>query len=233
MTVRQPLTVDSIIQAAAKVADDDGFGAISMRNVGRALGVEAMSLYHHVANKDALLDALADWIFAQITLPTPEMEWREGMTVRAASARDVLVRHPWALTLIDSRSNPGPALLAHHDAVIGCLRRGGFSIGLAAQAFSVIDAYVYGFALTERNLPFDATTSDQAVDFAREVMPALSGYPHLAELVQGMTAGGSYSFSDQFTEGLEIILDQLGERLRAEGTPGRPTNWSLQAPDSP
>ncbi|MCA0251443.1 MAG: TetR/AcrR family transcriptional regulator [Actinobacteria bacterium] len=209
----RPLSGPRIIEAAVEVADHGGFAAISMRNVGRQLGVEAMSLYHHIANKDALLDALVDWVFAQIELPATTDSWQDGMRRRAGSARRVLVDHPWALTLIDSRSAPGPALLRHHDAVIGCLRDGGFSIDLAARAFSVIDAYVYGFALTERNLPFDPSTTTDAVDFAAEVAPLLSEYPHLAELVQHLTASGEYSFSRQFEDGLEIILGELGHRL--------------------
>lgn len=213
MSDRQPLSKERIVDAAAAVADDGGFAAISMRNVGRQLGVEAMSLYHHVANKDALLDALMDWVFAQIALPGPEAGWRDGMRLRAASARDVLVNHPWALSLIDSRPAAGPALLRHHDAVIGCLRRGGFSVELAAQAFSVIDAYVYGFALTERNLPFDPGATSGPADLMAAVAPGLAGYPHLSELVEHLTALGDYAFSSQFDDGLEIILDELGRRL--------------------
>ena len=209
----RPLSKPRIIEAAVEVADEDGFTAISMRNVGKRLGAEAMSLYHHIANKDALLDALADWVFGQIELPITTDSWQEGMRRRAGSARRVLVDHPWALTLIDSRSNPGPALLRHHDAVIGCLREGGFPIDLAAQAFSVIDAYVYGFALTERNLPFDPSTTTEAVALAAEVTPLLAEYPHLAELVQHLTGSGEYSFSRQFEDGLEIILAELEHRL--------------------
>lgn len=212
--MRQRLSEARITEAAAAVADRGGLASVSMRSVGRELGVEAMSLYHHVANKDALLDGLTDWIFARIELPGAEANWREGMRVRASSARAVLTEHPWALALIDSRSDPGPALLRHHDAVIGCLRRGGFSIGLAAQAFSVIDAYVYGFALTERNLPFDPASG--AGDFAAEVLPALREHPHLLELVGELTAGGDYSFSAQFEEGLGLILDGLAARLGQE-----------------
>ena len=212
--MRQRLSEARIIEAAVEVADRGGLAAVSMRSVGQQLGVEAMSLYHHVANKDALLDGLTDWIFARIELPDSSASWREGMRRRADSAREVLTGHPWALALIDSRSTPGPALLRHHDAVIGCLRRGGFSIGLAAQAFSVIDAYVYGFALTERNLPFDPASG--AGDFAREVMPALAAYPHLIELVGALTAERDYSFSDQFGDGLELILDGLEARLAEE-----------------
>ncbi|GAB2566070.1 TetR/AcrR family transcriptional regulator [Leucobacter ruminantium] len=213
MGERRPLTEQRIVDAAVAVADEGGYAAISMRNVGKRLGVEAMSLYHHIAGKDALLDALVDRIFAMIELPPPDVPWREGMRLRAASARSVLVAHPWALTLIDSRSHPGPALLRHHDAVIGCLRRGGFSIELAAQAFSVIDAYVYGFALTERNLPFDPEAGDGAVDFAEGASAAIAPYPYLAELVSHLTSAGEYRFSDQFEEGLGVILDQLERRL--------------------
>ena len=209
----RPLTAQRIIEAAVEVADEGGFAAISRRNVGKQLGVEAMSLYHHIANKDALLDALVDWVFSRIELPTAADSWQAGMRRRAGSARRVLVDHPWALTLIDSRSNPGPALLRHHDAVVGCLRGGGFPIALAAQAFSAIDAYVYGFALTERNLPFDPSTTTDAVDFAVEVAPLLGSYPHLAELVQHLTGSGEYSFSRQFEDGLEIILAELERRL--------------------
>lgn len=214
MSDRHRLNEERIVEAAVAVADRGGFGAISMRNVGKELGVEAMSLYHHVAGKDALLDALVDWVFAQIELPPVAASWREGMRLRARSARDVLVAHPWALTLIDSRSRPGPALLAHHDAVVGCLRSGGFSVELSAQAFSVIDAYVYGFALTERNLPFDPAGGEEALDFVAQVMPALAPYPHLAELVRHQTSSGDYSFSTQFDLGLDIILDELERRLR-------------------
>lgn len=216
MVSKSPLNGTRIISAAVNVADAGGFTAITMRNVGKELGVEAMSLYHHVANKEALLDSMADWVFAQITLPGAGSPWRDGMLLRAASAREVLVGHPWALTLIDSRARPGPAQLRHHDAIIGCLRSHGFSFDLAAKAISVIDAYVYGFALTERNLPFDPTTDDEAVDFAIEVMPALSDYPHLIELVQHLTGSGAYSFSDQFTDGLDIILNELARQLQEQ-----------------
>lgn len=214
---REPLSPSRIVEAAVAVADAGGAEAISMRNVARELGVEAMSIYHHLANKHALLDALVDWIFAQIELPGVDEGWREGMRARAASARSVLVRHPWALSLIDSRAHPGPALLRHHDAVIGSLRHGGFSIDGAARAFSVIDAYVYGFALTERNLPFDADSGTDAAEVAADMMPAIADYPHFAELAQHLTASGAYRFADEFDAGLDIILDGLARRLDGAG----------------
>ena len=213
MATRQPLSPVRIIEAATRVADRGGLSAVSMRNVGKELSVEAMSLYHHVAGKESLLDGLADWAFARIELPSPGQGWREGMETRARSARAVLSAHPWALGLIESRSSPGPALLRHHDEVIGCLRRGGFDLLLASHAFSVIDAYVYGFVLTEQNLPFDPREAENAGDFAEQFEPLIAEYPHLAALVTEVTTGGDYLFSDEFDEGLGMILDQLDRRL--------------------
>ncbi|MFT4228581.1 TetR/AcrR family transcriptional regulator [Micropruina sp.] len=211
MADRQPLTARRVTEAAAAVADRGGLTAVSMRNVGAELGVEAMSLYHHVANKAALLDGLADWVFEQFALPPVDSAWREAIAVRSASVRSVLTTHPWALGLVDSRSNPGPASLRHYDAVIGCLLRGGFSIATAARAFSVIDAYVYGFALTERNLPFDSASG--ANDFAATVTLPTEEYPHLAALVTSVTATDEYSFAAEFEVGLGIILDGLERQL--------------------
>lgn len=216
MGTREPLSEPRIVAAAVAVADRGGISAVSMRNVGKELGVEAMSLYHHVPSKDALLDALVDWIFARIVLPLERDSWREGMIRRAVSAREVLSTHPWGLGLIESRATPGPALLGHHNAVIGCLRRGGFSIGLASHAFSAIDAYVYGFALTEQTLPFDPSAATSAGDFAAEFTDLLEGYPYLAELVGALTDGRDYVFGDEFDDGLGMILDQLELRLAAE-----------------
>ena len=146
-----------------------GSVGVSMRSVGRELEVEAMSLYHHVASKDALLDGLADWVFERIDTPSASGAWRTEMERRAHSARTVLAAHPWGLGLIESRRSPGPATLHHHDAVIGCLRAAGFTVALAAHAFSVLDAYVYGFVLTEVNLPFQP--GESAEDFVARPRP--------------------------------------------------------------
>ncbi len=210
---REPLSRERIIQAATRVADRGGLSSVSMRSVGKELSVEAMSLYHHIAGKEELLDALADWIFARVSLPAPGTPWREGMELRARSAREVLAAHPWGLELIESRSNPGTALLRHHDRVIGCLREGGFGLRLASHAFSLLDAYIYGFVLTEQNLPFDPREAENAGDFAEQFEPLIAEYPHLAALVTEVTTGGDYLFSDEFDEGLGMILDQLDRRL--------------------
>ena len=212
MTGRQPLSVERIVGAAVGVADGGGLAAVSMRNVAGALGVEAMSLYHHVKDKDALLDALADWAFLQMETPVIGSPWRAAMVARAASARTVLSAHPWALGLLESRPSPGPAVLTHHDAVLGTLRAAGFSVALAGHAFSVLDAYVFGFVLTELNLPFDEVDPDTFMEGLD-----LSAFPHLAETVVAKLGAGSYDYGDEFEVGLDLILDALAARLANQG----------------
>lgn len=211
---RTPLTRERIIDAAAEVADGGGLVGVSMRTVGKQLGVEAMSLYHHIDGKEQLLDELADWVFARIELPDLRAGWREGMTARAQSARAVLMAHPWGLTLAESRRAAGPAVLGHQDAVLGCLRRGGFSVMLAAHAFSVIDAYVYGFVLTEQRLPFEA--DERVEDYVAGLAIMEEIYPYLMEMVGELVVGKDYAYGDEFEHGLELILDGLAARLATE-----------------
>jgi AcrR family transcriptional regulator len=213
MARRPALNQDRIVDAAVRVADRGGANQVSMRNVGKELGVEAMSLYHHLAGKDALIDALADWIFTQIRLPESSQPWRSAMAGRAASARDTLSQHPWALGLIESRRSPGPALLRHHNAVLGCLRHNGFPIALAAHAFSALDAYVYGFVVTELNLPINSgETAEEFVDEIREMLPA-DTYPHLVEMITDQVVGKDYAYAGEFEFGLDLILDSLERHL--------------------
>lgn len=209
---RPPLTAQRIIEAAAAVADRGGLEAVSMRNVAKELGVEAMSLYHHVADKESLLDGLADWIVEQIELPEVTDPWRAAMSARAHSAHDVLSAHPWAITLIESRPAPGLPLLRHHDRIVGCLLESGFSAALATHAFSAIDAYVYGFTLSEANLPF--TPGDGAEEaFASDVAPAPEEFPYLARSLGELMESGTYSYAAEFDYGLDLILDGFESRL--------------------
>jgi AcrR family transcriptional regulator len=214
MSERPPLSRLRVVEAASAVADRAGLGGVSMRNVGKELGVEAMSLYHHVAGKDDLLDALADWVFTGIDLPALDDPWRSAMVARATSSRSVLSAHPWALGLIESRRNPGPALLHHHDTVLGCLRRNGFSVQLAAHAFSAIDAYVYGFVLTELNLPMQS--GEEADELVAEMGIPAGAYPHLTEMITEQVAGKNYSYADEFDFGLGLVLDGLEAKLAEE-----------------
>src|SRR3954469_19218258 len=163
---RSPLSRERVLVAAVPCADEHGIASLSMRKLGEVLGVEAMSLYNHVANKDQLLDGMVDVVFGEIDLPSGTTDWKTAMRERAQSARGALGRHPWAITLMSTRTSPGPATLRHHDAVIGSLRTGGFSITLAAHAFSALDSYIYGFALQEATLPF-GDTEEETVEVAK------------------------------------------------------------------
>jgi AcrR family transcriptional regulator len=210
---RIPLSRDRVLRAAVAFADERGIGSLSMRKLGEALGVEAMSLYNHVANKDELLDGMVDLVFSEIDLPSGTADWKTAMRDRAESARHALSRHPWAIALMQSRTSPGPATLRHHDAVIGSLREAGFSIELAAHAFSGIDSYVYGFALQEASLPFN--TAEEATEVAETIMNRFPAdeYPHLTELAVEHVLRPGYEYADEFEFGLDLILDGL-ERAR-------------------
>jgi AcrR family transcriptional regulator len=212
---RTRLTRERVVRAAVTLADEVGIDALSMRRLGEALGVEAMSLYNHVANKSQLLDGMVDLVFSEIDTPTEaDRDWRSAMRRRAISAREVLSRHPWAIGLMESRTTPGSATLRHHDAVIGSLRRGGFSVAMAAHAFSVLDSYIYGFALQEANLPFD--TGEATAELAQAILAqAADEYPHLTELTVEHVLQPGYDYGHEYAFGLELILTGL-ERARDE-----------------
>ena len=210
---RVPLTRERVLQAAVAVADESGIESLTMRRLAKRLEVKPMSLYYHVANKDEILDGIVDIAFGEISLPRVGAEWKPALRDRALSVRNVLREHPWATSLMQSRVNPGPALLRHHDAVIGCLREGGFSVAMAAHAFSAMDAYVYGFALQEKELPFE-TPEEIAViaEMILQQMPA-DKYPHLAELTTDHILQPGYNYSDEFEFGLDLVLDGLDTLL--------------------
>jgi AcrR family transcriptional regulator len=214
-----PLNRERVLTAAVAFADEHGLNALSMRKLGDALGVEAMSLYNHVANKSQLLDGMVDLMYGEIGLPPAEIEWKTAMRQRAMSVRAVLSRRRWAIGLMESRSTPGPATLRHHDAVIGCLRNAGFSIATAAHAFSVLDSYIYGFALQEASLPFHSGAETHGgVETILASMPR-HDLPHLTELAVEHLLQPGYDYADEYEFGLELILNSL-EELRTRTSPG-------------
>jgi AcrR family transcriptional regulator len=208
--LRSPLSRERVLVAAVAFADERGIASLSMRKLGEVLGVEAMSLYNHVANKDQLLDGMVDLVFGEIDLPAGKADWKTAMRERAQSARRALGRHPWAITLMSTRTSPGPATLRHHDAVIGSLRAGGFSVSLAAHAFSALDSYVYGFALQEATLPF-GDTEEETVEVAKMMAAQVPAdeYPHLTEFTVEHILQPGYDYGDEFVFGLDLILDGL------------------------
>ncbi|MCC9708715.1 TetR/AcrR family transcriptional regulator [Streptomyces sp. MNU76] len=208
-SARTPLSRERVIGAAVAVADEKGVASLTMRAIADPLGVEAMSLYHHVKGREDILDGMVDAVFGEIDLPPRDTDWKSAMRHRAVSARAVLRRHPWAVALMDSRPQPGPATLGHHDAVIGALRAGGFSVPMAAHAFSLIDSYLYGFVIQELSLPFGSSAElDEVAGAILRDMPA-DAYPHLTELATEHALKPGYNYADEFTFGLTLILDAL------------------------
>ena len=209
---RAPLNRERVLGAAVLLADEDGIESLTMRKLGLRLGVEAMSLYNHVANKDDLLDGMVDLVVSEIDLPAAAVDWKEAMRRRAISAQAVFSRHPWASSLIDSRQSSGPARLRYFDWVVGTLRRAGFTLELAARAFSVLDSYIYGFGRQQLNMSVapDITPEELAEAFLRAI-PA-DEYPYLREMVVEHAMDAGYDEGADFAFGLDLILDGL-ERL--------------------
>src|ERR1700694_5919353 len=209
---RAPLTRERVLRAAIRVADRHGIESLSMRKLGHELGVEAMSLYNHVRNKVDMLDGMVDVVFSQIELPADGVDGRTAMRKRAISARQALLRHPWAIGLMESRASPGPATLRHHDSVLGRMRTAGCSVYIAPHAYSVLDAYIYGFTLTELTLPFSNT--EGAADVGEIAGNMLEGfrpaeYPHLTEMAIDRATKPGYNYGDEFEYGLALILDGI------------------------
>ncbi len=208
------LSKQRVVIEAIRLADREGVHGLSMRRLAGALNAGAMSLYHYVASKDELLDAMIDVVFEEIELPTEDADWQSAIRRKANSAREVLARHPWATALMESRRSPGPANLRHREAVAACLRRAGFSVVMATHANWMLDSYVYGFALQEASLPFE--TADELAGMATEVfLPQIprDEFPYLNESATELFAAG-YDPAEEFTFGLDLVLAAL-EGLRA------------------
>jgi AcrR family transcriptional regulator len=214
LSSRLPLNRDRVLAAAVEIADERGVGAITMRAVASKLDVEAMSLYNHVANKDDILDGMADLVADEFDLPDDVDYWREAMRRRAVSAHEVFGRHPWAPMLFDSRESIGPSRLRYFDWVLGTLTQAGFSIDDAARAFSLLDSYVYGFGIQQFNM---ASGNDMSIEERAEAIAAYipaEEYPYLHRMASHAMQG-SYDEATDFGFGLEIILDGL-ERVLDE-----------------
>src|SRR4051794_28908289 len=214
---RPRLSRDRVLRSAMAVADAGGITALTIRSLAAELGVKPMSVYYYVANKEEILDAIVDIVFSEIDLPSPDSEWRAEIRRRSLSARAVLRRHPWAIPLLQARTHPGPATLRHLNANIGTLRSGGFSVPMTAHAYALIDAYVYGFALSEAALPFDRPEAVEEVAVPIIQSFAAGAYPHLVELTTRHILQPGYDFADEFDFGLNLILDALSKLLPRQG----------------
>ena len=185
-----------------------------MRRLAQELGVVPMALYKHVASREELLDGMVDIVFGEIESPSADLDWRAAMRRRAISAREALKRHSWAIGLMEAR-NPGPANLRNHNAVMGCLREAGFAFEAAIHAYSVQDAYIYGFALQDKALGFETPqAAGEAVQRRAETIDAREDYPYLVEILTRLPETG-YDSAVEFAWGLDLILEGL-DRLRRD-----------------
>lgn len=209
---KQRLSADRVLDGAMALADEIGIEAFTIRKLADALGTKPMTIYHHIPNKEAIVDGMVDRVFAEIERPPGDVDWKQAIRHRCVSARAALARHRWAAPLMESRTNPGPETLGHHDAVLECLLGAGLSMELTAHAYALIDSYVYGFALQEVNLP--ATGGAEMQELATVMAAHLEPYPHLARLTVEHILQPGYDFKAEFDFGLDLILDGL---VRAAG----------------
>ncbi len=212
------MTPERVIEGALRLADRIGVDALTIRKLADEIDAKPMTIYHHVPNKEAIIDGMVDAVFAEVDLPPEDLDWRSAILVRSRSMRSALAKHMWAAPLMESRTSPGLATMTHHDAVIGCFRRAGFSLELTATAYATVDAFIYGFALQVASLP--ATEGAEVAEIAdamSEHMPS-DLFPHLAEFTTGHVLQPGYDFGVQFEAGLGLILDGLGRAAEAEAS---------------
>ena len=211
---RTALSRDRVLRAAVDLADETGIDTLTMRRLGERLGVEAMSLYNHVANKEDLLVGMADSVLTEVELPAEGVDWKTSMHRRAASERKALVRHPWAAVLIGALPHPGPEALRHADAVLGSLIRAGFTADMASRAFWMIDSYIYGFARQQSNVQLQEAADPDVAQATRD-LPAET-YPYLVQAAVSYAAGPGWDIEQEFEFGLGMILDGLEPHMTAE-----------------
>jgi len=209
---REPLSRERVLRAAVALADEGGIGSLTMRRLGQDLGVEAMSLYKHVKNKDDLLDGIVDLVVGDIDVPPTGIPWKEAMRHRAISAHEVMLAHPWAALQVMSRFNIGPGMTRYLDATLGRLREGGFSIHGALDAWHTLDSHIYGFTLQELGLPFEVEETQQVSADVLQQLPA-DEFPHVVEVITKIMQTGRV---EDFEFGLDLILDGLERILDRE-----------------
>ncbi len=219
---RSPLSRERIVATAIDYVDEHGIEALSMRHLGKAMGVEAMSLYNHVAGKDELLDRMADVMAEEMTQSAGSAQsscgWRDALRGRAHAFRAVCARHPWAGLLLDTRLNASPTRLSYYDSMLGVLLASGFDPQQAVRAFLVMDSYLYGFEVQLRaSRATQASNDEMATRLNRELPDGI--YPNLKR-VSTFVADNGYDQETDFDAGFELILNAI-ETMGKNKMPGR------------
>jgi AcrR family transcriptional regulator len=217
------LSRERVLRAAVNVADEGGIGSLTMRRLAEELGAEAMSLYYHVADKDAVLDGIVDVVAReinevvdQIDVPSKGADWKKAVRQRILSAREVLLRHRWAPGVFETRTNTSPAVVQYFDALLGLMRDGGFSYDLAHHALHALGSRALGFT-QELFDPGDEAGDEEATAMLASMADQL---PHLVGMMNEVAhddPDSTLGWCDDQTEfefGLDLILDGL-DRMRA------------------
>jgi AcrR family transcriptional regulator len=205
---RLPLSRDRILHAALELADEGGIESLTMRKLGQALGFEAMSLYHHVADKDDVLDGVLDLVLAESEPPLPTGDWHDAIRASAISVHDALRRHPWSSPLLMSPGRIRPARLRYMDLLLGRLREAGFSPETTYHAYHVLDGHIFGFSLWEASHTYSAEeASNFAATFAQTI--TADAYPYLHEHAQQHFSEGPHREVSAFEFGLDLIVNGL------------------------
>jgi AcrR family transcriptional regulator len=210
---RVPLSRERVLRTAIELADEGGIEALSMRKLGQRLGVEAMSLYNHVANKDDLQDGIVELVLGEIELPPDAADWKEAMRRTAISSHETFIRHRWACSAMMRVPRVSPLRLQWMEAVLRTLREAGFSADLTHHAYHALDSHITGFTLWQVSMPFD--TREELVDLAEDVLREIptDEYPYFIEHAEQHLAPSSPDGKTEFEFGLDLILDGL-ETLR-------------------
>lgn len=210
---RMPMSRERVLDAAIRLADAGGIESLSMRKLAQELGVEAMTLYYHVANKDDILNGMVDIVLGEFDLPSRGAEWKPEIRRTAISAHEVLVLHPWAASLVLTAAGISPARLRYMDSILGCFRDAGFSAEMTDHAYHAVESHIMGFTLWEvgMNLGSQEELAALATNFL-ESLP-VEEFPYLAEHVEQHLKPRRTDDPGEFAFGLELILDGL-ERSR-------------------
>ena len=205
---RTQLTRERVMAAAIELADRDGIESMSMRKLAQELGVEAMSLYTHVRNKNDLLNGVADSVISQIPTSLDGLDWKASLRQIVLAARTVMLRHPWAPHAVEAQTTPGPAVLRYVNTLLGVLRDGGFSVAQAHHALHILGSRALGFT---RDLFDDSgdLEPEAAAGLAKELS---ASHPYVVEMALAVTHGGALGPCDDDAE-FEFVLDFILDGL--------------------
>ena len=212
---RIPLTRDRVLRAAIRIADEEGLDALTMRRLAQELGVQAMSLYNHVANKDDLYQGIVDLAMSEIEVPSEQADWKSALRQSAISAYQAFVRHPWACNLHMATPRINDERMQWMEGVLKTLREAGFSPNMTHHAYHALDSHITGFTLWIVSMPFDSR--EELLDMAQEFIPRIPAdrFPYVIEHAKEHLEDPDPDEPSEFEFGLDLILEGLERRLDA------------------